>query len=127
MIERLQRQVDQHEDRLDDHLRRLTVVEAEVERGRKRMHRIEGDRAAIQKLVDTTMALAEQTRVLAGEVSAGVRAVEEVAEQAAERALIKAVERGKANRWRLTGRLATNVAALAAAGSLIAYIVHSFL
>ena len=127
MIERLQRQVEQHEERLDDHLRRLTVVEAETERTRRRLHRMEADRRAMQALVRTTQKLADQTMTLAQQVSAGVAQTERLAESAAEKAVAKAFDRKKAGRWRLAGRLASHLAGVGAFGSLISYLVAHYL
>lgn len=126
VIERLQRQVDQHEERLVDHLKRLGIVEAESERTRKRLHRMENDRRAVQALVRTTQALADQTRALGEQAAAAVRTTEELAERAAERALTKAHERRAASRWRRAGRIATHLASIAAFGSLVAYMIHTF-
>lgn len=99
------------------------MLEGETERARKRLHRIEADRRAIQALVRTTQALAEQTRVLADKVAAGVEHAEEIAERAAEKAVTKADERKKAGRWRLAGRVATYLVAISSFGTLLFFVL----
>lgn len=126
-VDRLCRELERQQDALDDHQRRIGHLEVEEERTRQRLHRLEGDRQMMRSLVETTRALAEQTRALAAEVSSGVRAAEQLAESAAEKAVAKAFERKKAGRWRLTGRLASHMAGLGAFGSLITYLIAHFL
>jgi hypothetical protein len=125
MIERLRADLDAQELRIDDHLRRLGYLEGEADRTRKRLHRMENDRRAVQALVRTTQKLADQTRALAAQVSAGVAQGEQLAEAAAEKAIAKAAERRSSSRWRLAGRLATHLAAVGSFGALVAYIVHA--
>jgi chromosome segregation ATPase len=122
-MERLRDDLDRHEERLDDHLRRLTRVEEDAERSRARLHRLEGDRRSMQALVKTTHQLATQTGVLAVKVSAAFDQAEALVEAAAERAVEKAYGRRSENRWRLVTRLATTLAAIAGIGSLIAYVI----
>jgi len=123
MIDRIRRQLDDHDERLSGHERRIAHLEVEEERTRTRLHRMEGDRAAIRELVATTRALAEQTRVLGTQVSAGVGQLEAIAENAAEKAIAKTAARRATSRWRLTGRLATYAAAIGSFGYLIAHVV----
>ena len=123
MIDHLRRKLDDHEERLADHTRRIGHVEVEEERTRQRLHRIEGDRAAIRELVATTRTLAEQTRALAAQVSAGVGQLEAIAENAAEKVVAKTAARRAAGRWRYAGRLATYLAAAGSFGYLIAHLV----
>ena len=122
MIERLRADVERHDQTLGEHGRRIGYLDVEMERTRKRLHLMEGDREALQKLVDTTKALAEQTRTLAHQVSSGVGQIEELAEAAAEKAVQKAAERLSESRLKKAGWLAAHATGVGTIGSLIAYI-----
>lgn len=123
MIERLRAELERHEETLGDHGRRIGHLEVEEDRTRERLHRMEGDREALQKLVDTTKALAEQTRTLAQQVSSGVEQLEQLAESAAEKAVKKAAELRAENRWKKAGWLAAHLTGIGSFGSLITYIL----
>jgi len=123
MIDRIRRQLDDHDERLAGHERKIAHLEVEEERTRTRLHRMEGDRAAIRELVATTRTLAEQTRALGTQVAAGVGQLEAIAENAAEKAVTKTAARRSSNRWRVAGRLASHVVAFASLGYLIAYLI----